>query len=348
MKRILFTCLTLSLLLLVSCMNPQTGTHGDTDGITVGQGTTDTDGATVDQENTSDTDASTLDTVPSTSEVAPSVRKLLLEIGSGDIDNIWFDDTYVAGFAYIDGKDVTILVAHNGNLDNPKNTYNGCTIEYTADSLVKQEGTYDFADNTVTYTYRLDTVIAISPESISYPEKPVIYLYPEAETEVTVTVDFKGDFTVTIPPYENGWTVTASPDGTLTDKDGKTYPYLFWEGITEVILPIDEGFCVKGEDTEAFLLDILPRLGLIEQEYSEFIDYWLPRMEGNPYNVITFQTDAYEALAPLTVSPAPDAVLRVFMSFRASETPVELPQQEIESFTRHGFTVVEWGGEERK
>ena len=174
--------------------------------------------------------------------------------------------------------------------------------------------------------------------------KPVIYLYPETKTTVHVEVAYQGELTVTIPPYENGWTVTAAPDGTLTDKDDKTYPYLFWEGKTNVLLPMDEGFCVKGEETETFLLDILPRLGLIEREYTEFIDFWLPRMEGNPYNVISFQTDAYEALAPLTVSPAPDAILRVFMSYRASETLVELPTQEIESFTRHGFTVIEWGG----
>jgi len=177
--------------------------------------------------------------------------------------------------------------------------------------------------------------------------KPVIYLYPETETTVHVEVAYQGELTVTIPPYENGWTVTAAPDGTLTAKDGKTYPYLFWEGTATVVLPMDKGFCVKGKDTEAFLLDILPRLGLIEHEYTEFIDYWLPRMEGNPYNVITFQTDSYEALAPLTVSPAPDSVLRVFMTFRASETPVDLLEQEIESFTRHGFTVVEWGGREQ-
>ena len=341
MKRILFTCLTLSLLLLVSCMNPQPGSHGSTDGITVGQGTTDTDGMTVSQ--------GTSDTVPSTADTATPIQILFLETGSWEMDGAWFDDDYMVGIACIDGEDVTVLVAHNGSLEaSHSNPYDAYRIEYDATALVKQNGSYDFDDNTVSYSYRLDTVISISPEMIAVPEKPVIYLYPEAETAVTVTVDFKGDFTVTIPPYENGWTVIAAPDGTLTDKDGKTYPYLFWEGKTNVLLPMDEGFCVKGEETETFLLDILPRLGLIEREYTEFIDFWLPRMEGNPYNVISFQTDAYEALAPLTVSPAPDAVLRVFMSFRASETPVELPEQEIESFTRHGFTVVEWGGEERK
>ena len=49
--------------------------------------------------------------------------------------------------------------------------------------------------------------------------KPVIYLYPEETTEVTVKLDFKGKLTSTYPAYENGWKVTAQPDGTLTDAD---------------------------------------------------------------------------------------------------------------------------------
>ena len=49
------------------------------------------------------------------------------------------------------------------------------------------------------------------------PEKPVIYLYPEEETEVTVTLDFDGTLTSTYPDYGDGWTVTARPGGTLTD-----------------------------------------------------------------------------------------------------------------------------------
>ncbi len=330
MKRLSLICIALFLLLLVSCMNPPAGSHGGTDGMTINQ----------DSSNTE----------MSTADISPAIMTILLETGEWEMGGAWFDDNYLIGTVCLDGKNMRVLVTHGGLLKNasPDNPYDAYRIEYDTASLVKQDGTYVFDDNTVTYTYCLNAVVSITPEMIAEPEKPVIYLYPKTETEVTVTVDFNGDFTVTIPPYENGWTVTASPDGTLTDKDGKTYPYLFWEGVTSVILPMDEGFCVKGKDTEAFLLDILPRLGLIESEYTEFVAYWLPRMENNPYNVITFQTGAYEALAPLTISPAPDAVLRVFMSFRASETPVELPEQEIESFTRHGFTVVEWGGEERK
>ena len=47
--------------------------------------------------------------------------------------------------------------------------------------------------------------------------KPVIYLYPEEETAVTVKLDYAGALTCTYPTYGDGWAVTACPDGTLTD-----------------------------------------------------------------------------------------------------------------------------------
>ena len=64
-------------------------------------------------------------------------------------------------------------------------------------------------------------------EELPAPEKPVIYLYPEKVTDVTVQLDYiTGDLTCTYPAYEGGWTVTAAPDGTLTDANGQTYSYL--------------------------------------------------------------------------------------------------------------------------
>ena len=61
--------------------------------------------------------------------------------------------------------------------------------------------------------------------------KPVIYLYPEEETAVTVGLDYGGTLTCTYPAAQDGvWTVTASPDGTLRDEEGQEYSYLFWEG----------------------------------------------------------------------------------------------------------------------
>lgn len=180
----------------------------------------------------------------------------------------------------------------------------------------------------------------------SMSAKPVLYLYPEEETEVTVRLDYDGELTCTYPAYDGGWTVAAAPDGTLTDASGRTYNYLYWEGVTQTAYDFSRGFCVPGADTAAFLEDALARLGLTRREANELIVYWLPRMEGNPYNLISFQSSAYTDHARLTVTPEPDSVLRVFMAWSPLEAPVDVPAQELPAFDRRGFALVEWGGTE--
>lgn len=174
--------------------------------------------------------------------------------------------------------------------------------------------------------------------------KPVIYLYPEQETDVRVTLDLAGELTCAYPAYGDGWSVRAAPDGTLTDENGQTYRYLYWEGTSEVDYDFSTGFCVAGEDTAAFLEDALAKLGLTREEANEFIIYWLPQMQDNVYNLISFQQESYTDSAKLTIDPAPDTLLRVFMAWQPSEQFVDLPAQELSAPERVGFTVVEWGG----
>ena len=176
--------------------------------------------------------------------------------------------------------------------------------------------------------------------------KPVIYLYPETETEVSVKLFLDGELTCTYPSYDGGWKVTAAPDGTLTDAKGQTYSYLYWEGKTGTAWDMTEGFCVRGEDTAAFLEEALEQLGLTRREANEFIVYWLPLMQENPYNLISFQTDLYTNAAKLDISPVPDTVIRVFMAWQASESYVPMEAQHLSAPERTGFTVVEWGGTE--
>ena len=191
------------------------------------------------------------------------------------------------------------------------------------------------------------TLCACGPrEEMVAEEKPVIYLYPETETRVTVKLDLPGELTCTYPAYDGGWTVTAAPDGTLTDEHGRTYNYLYWEGEVANGFDFSEGFCVAGSDTAAFLEDALDRLGLTRREANEFLVYWLPRMQDNPYNLIAFQQEAYTESAKLTVSPQPDSVLRVFMAWKPLARPVDVPAQTLPGFERRGFTLVEWGGAE--
>ena len=207
----------------------------------------------------------------------------------------------------------------------------------------------------VLYIFIIVTIIFFLMRQVTIVEapgrieaKPVIYLYPETQTQVTVKMDYSGKLTCTYPAYNDGWQVTAAPDGTLTDANGQTYNYLYWEGETATAYDLSEGFCVAGADTAAFLEDALAKLGLTRREANEFIVYWLPQMEDNPYNLITFQQEAYTQAAKLTVEPAPDSVLRVFMTWKPLNTPVEVPAQALPAFERRGFTLIEWGGTEIK
>ena len=55
-----------------------------------------------------------------------------------------------------------------------------------------------------------------SPES-PLDAKPIIYLYPETNTEISVKLGKAENITCSYPEYKNGWNVLANPDGTLID-----------------------------------------------------------------------------------------------------------------------------------
>lgn len=128
--------------------------------------------------------------------------------------------------------------------------------------------------------------------------------------------------------------------------DGKEYAYLFWEGEGMRDFDFSEGFVIKGEDAAEFLQEQLTEMGLTVRESNEFIVYWLPRMQENQYNLVSFQWENYEEAAKLEITPEPDNILRVFMAFKGIDKPIEIPEQKLPKLTREGFTVVEWGGTE--
>jgi hypothetical protein len=190
---------------------------------------------------------------------------------------------------------------------------------------------------------------SVSPKATVEEEtrigKPVIYLYPTSEQTVSVKLDYKGKLTFTYPEYKGEWKVKAQPNGTLTNiSDNREYSYLFWEGISINRWDMSKGFVVKGNETEKFLQEKLEYLGLTPKEYNEFIVYWLPIMQENKYNLITFAGEEYEDIAQLKVTPKPDSILRVMMLFKPLNKPIKIEEQELKSFIRKGFTVIEWGG----
>ena len=151
--------------------------------------------------------------------------------------------------------------------------------------------------------------------------KPVIYLYPENETELEVRFSNPEKLTTTYPKYSDSWKVVASPNG-----------------------------IVSGEDSASFLEEKLAQIGLNEREAEEFIIYWLPKLESSKYNYIHFElTDEIDNYMPLELSTKPDTKIRVIMSFKALDAPIDVEEQDLgDTPSRAGFTLVEWGGHEIK
>jgi len=177
-------------------------------------------------------------------------------------------------------------------------------------------------------------------------EKPIIYLYPEKETKVSVELTAADRIICSYPKYDDAWNVLAQPDGNLTDlKTGKSLYALYYENVSNVNFRTDDGFIVKGEDSAAFLEEKLAVLGLNDREAEEFIVYWLPKLEANRYNYIRFaDQQEIEENMPLKITPKPDTEIRVLMLYKGLDQPKEIKEQKLIPQTRTGFTVVEWGG----
>ena len=176
--------------------------------------------------------------------------------------------------------------------------------------------------------------------------KPVIYLYPQVQTDVSVEVRPTEGISYSDPEYADGWHVIAKPSGELTNKsDGQIYPYLFWEGSGGLYDTPKKGFVVAVQNVPSFLVEKLSLYGLSEKEINDFKEFWLPRMQSSPYYFVTFLDNlALDILAPLAISPKPDTIIRVLMDFKPLEKPIEVEGFRIPTRQRNGFTVVEWGG----
>jgi len=183
-------------------------------------------------------------------------------------------------------------------------------------------------------------------------EKPVIYLYPEVTQTVDVTLKPVGELQFTYPAYENGWNITATPDGKLIH-NGKSYPYLFWDAAMNrdmSSVDLSQGFIVEQQNTIAFLEEQLNTFGFTAQERTDFITYWGPRLALEKRAFIQFVWgDATDQFGELNISPQPDHVNRVYMQWKSLKDGETIPQptpQVIPTLNRSGFDVLEWGGME--
>lgn len=197
-------------------------------------------------------------------------------------------------------------------------------------------------------------VIRLNFKSTSRPimvRKPVIYLYPESELAVNVTIDPIGQLFFTYPHYNNGWDVVASPNGELLI-DGQTIDYLFWEAKMSLNVNTQQNsFVVPKYEAQDYITEVLDTYGLNDNEKADFLTYWIPEIlqadKDNVHLQFMFNEDC-SAFGELNVSPAPDRIGRIYLLWSPTEEPVSdiAEFKEVPSLDRTGFTVIEWGGAE--
>ena len=178
--------------------------------------------------------------------------------------------------------------------------------------------------------------------------KPVIYLYPQEKTDLSINLSVNGKLTHTDPLYQGGWRVEASPGGQIKNLDtGKYYDSLLWEGVGLNYPKQDKGWAVKRDDLDNFFSEKLRMLGLNDKEAGDFKAYWLARLDEKPFYRISFLSkEQFGNLASVEFNPIKPAIfIRVMMTAEGLDNYINIPEQLLpNSPQRSGFTAVEWGG----
>ena len=292
-------------------------------------------------------DTNNRDTITDDINTVITSKDELLELFPEFDKNLYFTDhNYVLFEVSINSCGEENVQPTGYNLD--KNRIN-IKIEYTAScGVCAPEYEYYLLEIPKTVTQREINLVNKARNNpkcdptVAY--KPMIYLYPKQQTEVTIKLGHPEYLTTTYPKYNDGWTVLVKEDGTI-ETNNREYYGLFWEGNNHQTNIEEDGFIVEGKNTEKFLEEKLNILGLTNKEANEFIIYWLPKLENNKYNYIRFETlDEINNYMPLNITPEPNTIIRILMDYKPLNNKINIKEQELIKVERTGFTVVEWGG----
>ncbi|KAG6816107.1 hypothetical protein H0H87_008564 [Tephrocybe sp. NHM501043] len=183
---------------------------------------------------------------------------------------------------------------------------------------------------------------------------------PEIDVSVSVTLGKDMEFTAVYPivPVRKlrpqgkkiQWDVHTGADGTLVEREtGLQLSSLFWEADLNARSPLlvnSSGDSISGyrtwtlSDSDSVVLPIenitdylekaLLSLGLHTEARTSFITFWLPSFLSHKYIALRFMPQAdYSRIAPLSISPEPDVVTRVFMLFQGVRNLVAWPVAQL-------------------
>jgi hypothetical protein len=123
------------------------------------------------------------------------------------------------------------------------------------------------------------------------------------------------------------------------------YGFLFYESIAYASdFQTEEGFFLGTENREAQMRMILDLYGFNETEKDDFAAYWNETLDPQQsYAMYPQNTACVDRVMPLSVTPKPDHILRLWFGFEQTKTAPSLPA-ETEQIERGALTLVEWGG----
>ncbi|MFT5778134.1 MAG: hypothetical protein ACI837_001090 [Crocinitomicaceae bacterium] len=177
--------------------------------------------------------------------------------------------------------------------------------------------------------------------------KPVIYLYPEEETQITLGMDIHGTEQFLYPKYEDQWEFTAHPSGDLQFGEN-TYNYLFWEAKSNDVMQLDRsqpGFIVQQNEVVFFLEEKLTLANLSSKEKADFITFWGPLLVQNDLNLVHFIfNEECNHYAEMNIQPTPSSIYRIYIVWAPISEHFEIQEQTIQAANRDGFHLIEWGG----
>lgn len=183
-------------------------------------------------------------------------------------------------------------------------------------------------------------------EPVIMAEKPVIYIYSDEEVPLTIGVKPKGEMMFTYPQTSGNWSGIATKNGFTVE--GKHYPYLFWEAKMNTIQDVKwkNTSVISIEEVYIYLEQVCDKVGLNDQERTDLITYWGPRMMNYENCEVLALTDEVDNLfGDLTVSDDKFKVERFYLIFREAKNPKHhINLKSVRTFKRSDKFILEWGG----
>jgi hypothetical protein len=181
---------------------------------------------------------------------------------------------------------------------------------------------------------------------------PWIYIYSDVDTDFSVQLDPVGGVAYVKPAFTDvatyTWDVTAGQN---------TSPTLFWEYYKADVLeayrsftsshPVEQrGYVVASSSLKEFMAGLSVKLGLNVQEQKNVLAELNRESMAftSPFVRVSFAPQAFvESALPLSVSPAPDHMNRIYFEFTPLSSFEKISHPALPQIIRGGSTIVETG-----